>query len=116
MPEHGGEDGDDLNVYQPYIVDIIVVFEHFDQRDRDESLEKVQQKDRQGGTASQHPQHIGRAGVLAAVFADVDAVVFLADPHGAGDRAEQIGDDYHRDNAIIGQYHLPCLSELYMQI
>ena len=35
---------------------------------------------------------------------------------GAGDRAEQVGDDYHRDNAIVSQYHALYLSGLYMQI
>lgn len=77
VSEHGGEYGDDLDIYQPHIVDVGVVFEDLGQCDRDESLEEIQQKDRQGCPASQHPQHVGRTGVFAAVFPDVDAVIFL---------------------------------------
>ena len=107
-----------LDYQQEYFkdVDVGVVFEDLGQCDRDESLEEIQQKDRQGCPASQHPQHVGRTGVFAAVFPDVDAVIFFAYPYGAGDRAEQVGDDYHRDNAIVSQYHALYLSGLYMQI
>lgn len=48
VSEHGGEYGDDLDIYQPHIVDVGVVFEDLGQCDRDESLEEIQQKDRQG--------------------------------------------------------------------
>ena len=127
VSEHGGEYGDDLDIYQPHIEDVeprfvcavgenAVVFHQVDDRHGDESLQHVQSENRQGRALAQHAQHVGRAGVLAAVFADVDAVIFFAYPYGAGDRAEQVGDDYHRDNAIVSQYHALYLSGLYMQI
>ena len=106
MAQHGGEHGGDLEVYQVVVADVDVVFEHFDDRHRDESLQEVEREDGQRGPAAQHAEQVGRAGVLRAVLAAVDAVVFLADPHGARNRAQQIGYDNHGGSGVVCQYHL----------
>lgn len=116
VSEHGGEHGDDLEVDEPHVADVLVVLEHLDERDGDESLQEVEREDGQCGPAAQHAEHVGRSGVFRAVFADVDAVVFLADPHGARNRAQQIGDDNHGGSGIVRQYHGRLSGKFYWQI
>ena len=106
VAQHGGEDGSDLEVDDVVHADQVVVLHQFDEGHGHESLQEVEREDRQGGPAAQHAEHVGRSGVFRAVFADVDAVVFLADPHGARNRAQQIGDDNHGGSRINSQNHL----------
>ena len=106
MAQHGGEHGDDLEVYQVVLSDQVVVLHQFDDRHGHESFQEIEREDRQGGPPAQHAEHVGRSGVLRAVLADVDAVIFLADPYGAWNRTEQIGDDNHGGSRIYRQNHL----------
>lgn len=57
VSEHGGEYGDDLDIYQPHIVDVGVVFEDLGQCDRDESLEPAAK-----AVAAQRPAGQSRSG------------------------------------------------------
>ena len=97
--------GYDFQIDEPDNGDVVVVFEQSQQGYRDKALEHVEHENRQGGAAAQYAQHVGRAGVAAAVFADVDAVVLLADPYRIGNRSQQVGDKDHGYSAVICQNH-----------
>ena len=103
--QHGGEYGDDFQVDEPDVGDVVVVFEQAEQCDGHEAFQHVEREDRQGGPPAQHAQHVGGAGVAASVFADVDAVIFLTDPHRIGNRSQQVGYKYHGDSTVICQDH-----------
>lgn len=105
VAQHGRHDGADLKVDDVVLTDQVVVLHQFDDRHRYEAFQEVQRKYRSCGPAAQYAQHVGRPGILAAVFADVDAVVLFADPHGARYRAQQIGKDDHRRGGINRKNH-----------
>ncbi len=105
VSQHGGEYGDDFQVDEPDVGDVVVVFEQAEQCDGHEAFQHVEREDRQGGPSAQHAQHVGGAGVAASVFADVDAVIFLTDPHRIGNRSQQVGYKYHGDSTVICQDH-----------
>ena len=109
VSHHGGEHGDETQDVEPVFIgpvgEYAVVFHQVDDRHRHKPLQKIEPEYGQCGPPAQHAQHVGRAGVLAAVFADVDAVIFLADPHGARNRAQQIGDDNHGGSGVICEDH-----------
>ena len=107
VPEDGGEDGSDFEVDEVVGADEVVVLHEFDDGHGDESFEEVEGEDGGGGAFSEDAEHVGRSCVFRTVLADVDAVVFLADPHGARNRAQQIGNDNHGGSGINGQNHIP---------
>ena len=120
MPQNGGEYGDEAQDVEPRFVCAVgenaVIFHQVDDRHGDESLQHVQSENRQGRAFAQYAQHVGRAGVFAAVFADVDAVIFFADPYGARNRTQQIGDDNQGRGGVICQNHSDFSGVCIMQI
>ena len=72
---------------------------------RERHVVRNHQHDEPDTEAEQDAQHVGGAGVAASVFADVDAVIFLTDPHRIGNRSQQVGYKYHGDSTVICQDH-----------
>ena len=85
--------GDDFQVDEPRWREVIVVAQQRHQIDSDKTLQEVDNKNRYGSTLTQHAKRVGRAGILAAVFADIDTVVAFTNPYGTRHRAEQIRDN-----------------------
>ena len=91
MPDHGCRHQRDLQV--EHRVAAVFVSGQVRQHHRDESFQHVDPEDRKRRPQPQHAQRVGRSGVMAAVFADIDAVKAAADPYGARNGSQQISND-----------------------
>ena len=89
MPRHGG--GHKRYLQVEHLAAAGLVAGQVRQHDGSEALQYIDCENRQRGPRAQHPERIGRPGVAAAVFPDVDAVKTLADPYGARNRPQHIG-------------------------
>ena len=104
MSEDNGDSGYDTQIYLPCLVYLRIKAHEKHKRNGHKTFEEVDYKDRNSSAFTKHAKHICSAGILAAVFSNIYAIIFLANPYGTRYRTEQIGDDSKRDCTIVCKY------------
>lgn len=91
MSQHRRHDEQNLYIENEIGLYFGVVGNEVGERNGNESFQEVYRENRQCRPASQHAKHVGGAGIMAAVFPDVNPVIVLGQstPHSVWSPADK---------------------------